>query len=439
MSLTKATYSLISGAKINVFDYMTAAQIADVQAGTLTIDVSGAIQDAVDDNLEGGVIVFPDGKYLIETPIVKPMDFLGPSFEGRGWIATEFHYPNLDPLDACLEIIGGSGDLTSIYISGIAFYGRQDATGTKGIVIDGQDGVIISKCRFGDNKFGIHFWNRSGGAFTEFCVAENCHFTVDCAVKIYYSVDPGATNSFNGSGFRNCQMNRDNDIVNDPFVVVEDGSLVYAAPMDGQFWVTGSALTSVLLRNNNSGVLNCYWHGNITLESFGPTIVLAETGLSTLRNFFVGNVESLNQYYTYGALTVCHDYYGRADGSTTMSKKPWAVTGNATTGTTTVDLNLPVADASLGTACSFLLHVSLIGSNYIYTHVLLFVPGITTGATAYVSTLLNAQQFNTSAWGISTFGVGGSLGSPRLTITNASVGYDVDYTIGITQIGWGQP
>lgn len=438
MSLTKVSYSMIKGAEVNVFDYMTDAQIADVQAGTLLVDVSGAIQAAVNANLTGGVINFPAGKYKIGTTISKPMSLVGPSFQGQGWAQTEFHYPNLSASAACLEIIGGSGDLTSIYIKGIGFYGRLDATGTKAIVLDGQDGVIISECKFGDNKTGIHFWNRSGGAFTEYCVADNCHFTARCGVKIYYSVNPGATSSFNGSGFRNCQMNIDNDVWNDPFVVVEDGSLVYAAPMDGQFWVAGSGLTSVLLRNNNSGVLNCYWHGNLTLESFGPTIVLAQTGVSD-RNFLVGSVESLNEYYSYGALTVCHDYYGLASGATTMSKKPWSVTGSATTGTTTVNLNLPVADASLGTACSFLLHVSLIGANYIYTHVLLFVPGITTGASAYVSTLLDAQQFNAAAWGKSTFGVGGSLGSPSLTITNASVGFSVDYTIGITQIGWGQP
>jgi len=438
MSLTKATYSMINGAKVNVFDYMTPAQIADVQAGTLSIDVSGAIQAAVTANLTGGVIEFPNGKYLINTPIVKPMGFLGPSFEGRGWISTEFHYPNLSPSAACLTIIGGSGDITSIYISGIAFYGRLDSTGTKGIVLDGQDGVIISKCLFDANKTGIHFWNNSGGAFTEFCVAENCHFSVNCGVKIYYSVTAGATNSFNGSGFRNCQMNIDNGIWNDPFVVVEDGSLVYAAPMDGQFWVTGSASSSVLLRNNNTGVLNCYWHGNITLESFGPTIVLAQTGVST-RNFFVGGIESLNEYFTYGALTVCHDYYGLASGATTMSKKPWRVTGTATTGTTTVNLNLPVADASLGSSCSFLLNVSLVGTGYIYTHVLSFVPGITTGQSAYVTTLANAQQFNSAGWGASTFGYGGTSGAPTLTITNANSGFNVQYSIGITQIGWGQP
>ena len=438
MSLTKASYSMVNGAKVNVFDYMTPAQIADVQAGTLLVDVSGPIQAAVTANLTGGVIEFPNGKYLITTPIVKPSGFLGPSFEGRGWFATEFHYPNLSASAACLEIIGGSGDITSIYISGIGFYGRLDATGTKGIVIDGQDGVIISKCRFGENRFGIHFWNRSTGAFTEFCVAEDCHFTINCGVKIYYSTSAGATNSFNGSGFRNCQMNIDNDVRNDPFVVVEDGSLVYAAPMDGQFWVAGSVASSVLLRNNNTGVLNCYWHGNITLESFGPTIVLAQTGVST-RNFFVGSIQSLNEYYNYGALTVCHDYYGLSSGATTMSKKPWRVTGTATTGTTTVNLNLPVADASLGSSCSFLLNISLIGTGYIYTHVLSFVPGITTGAAAYVTTLANAQQFNSAAWGISSFGVAGTAGAPTFTITNATAGFNVQYIVGITQIGWGQP
>jgi hypothetical protein len=438
MSLTKASYSMVTGAKVNVFDYMTPAQIEDVQAGTLLVDVSAPIQAAVTDNLTGGVIVFPDGKYLITTPIIKPMNFRGPSFEGRGWISTEFHYPNLNPLDACLEIIGGSGDLTSIYISGIGFYGRLDATGTRGIIVDGQDGVIISKCKFGDNKFGINFYNRSGGAFTEFCVAEDCQFTVYCGVKIYYSREAGATNSFNGTGFRNCQMNTDNNIQNDPFVVVEDNCLVYAAPMDGQFWISGSNPSSILLRNNNTGVLNCYWHGNITIESFGPTLVLAETGLST-RNFFVGAIESLNENYSYGALTTCHDYYGRSLGSTTMSKKPWKVTGTATTGTTTVNLNLPVADATLGSSTSFLLHVALIGAGYIYTHVLLFVPGITVGAAAYVTTLFNAQQFNSAGWGMSTFGIGGVSGDSRLTITNASVGFNVQYNVGLTQIGWGQP
>jgi hypothetical protein len=47
MALTKASYSMITGAPVNVMDYMTAAQIADVISGADTLDVSGAINAAI--------------------------------------------------------------------------------------------------------------------------------------------------------------------------------------------------------------------------------------------------------------------------------------------------------------------------------------------------------------------------------------------------------
>ena len=47
MSLTKVSYSMIQGAPINAFDYMTPAQIADVQAGTMLEDVTAALQAAL--------------------------------------------------------------------------------------------------------------------------------------------------------------------------------------------------------------------------------------------------------------------------------------------------------------------------------------------------------------------------------------------------------
>ena len=47
MALTKASYSMITGSPVNVMDYMTAAQIADVISGADTIDVSGAINAAI--------------------------------------------------------------------------------------------------------------------------------------------------------------------------------------------------------------------------------------------------------------------------------------------------------------------------------------------------------------------------------------------------------
>jgi hypothetical protein len=62
MSLTKVSFSMIEGEYVNVFDYMTAAEIADVQARTELVDVTAAVQAALDTRK---VVYFPAGVYKI--------------------------------------------------------------------------------------------------------------------------------------------------------------------------------------------------------------------------------------------------------------------------------------------------------------------------------------------------------------------------------------
>ena len=52
---------------VSVFDYMTAAQIADVEANTLLVDVRAAVQAAVNAVITrgSGTVYFPPGRYLI--------------------------------------------------------------------------------------------------------------------------------------------------------------------------------------------------------------------------------------------------------------------------------------------------------------------------------------------------------------------------------------
>jgi hypothetical protein len=69
MSLTKATYSMILGEVVNVFDYMTPAQLADVQSNALTVDVTNAVQAAVTAAGVNGTIRFPVGSYLLSDTI----------------------------------------------------------------------------------------------------------------------------------------------------------------------------------------------------------------------------------------------------------------------------------------------------------------------------------------------------------------------------------
>ncbi len=90
MPLTKASYSLINGAPINVFDYMTPAQIADVQARTLLLDVTAPVQAAIAAAKAGVYInlhhvsklVIPSGAYSINADSIVFSDVVGLTLSG---------------------------------------------------------------------------------------------------------------------------------------------------------------------------------------------------------------------------------------------------------------------------------------------------------------------------------------------------------------------
>ena len=71
MSLTKATSSMISGAPINVLDYIPFALHADIQAKTSTTDVSTYIQTALDIAVTtGGTVNIPYGRYWLASSLI---------------------------------------------------------------------------------------------------------------------------------------------------------------------------------------------------------------------------------------------------------------------------------------------------------------------------------------------------------------------------------
>jgi hypothetical protein len=83
MSLTKVSYSMITGAPINIFDYMTAAQIADVQSNAATIDVSTTIQTALTAFVTAGQfvdIIFPNGTYKLNSALTINITYMAVDF-----------------------------------------------------------------------------------------------------------------------------------------------------------------------------------------------------------------------------------------------------------------------------------------------------------------------------------------------------------------------
>lgn len=72
MSITKLTNSMISGAVVNVFDFMSDAQIADVKARTKATDVTSAIVAAMASLGGSGSVHLPKGLYRTTAQIYVP-------------------------------------------------------------------------------------------------------------------------------------------------------------------------------------------------------------------------------------------------------------------------------------------------------------------------------------------------------------------------------
>ena len=86
MALTKATYSMVQGAPVNVLDYMTAAEIADVVGNTGIVDVAAKVRLALDYAATlpaGAQVIFPAGTYYIPTTVFIPTQ-VGLSMVGFG-------------------------------------------------------------------------------------------------------------------------------------------------------------------------------------------------------------------------------------------------------------------------------------------------------------------------------------------------------------------
>lgn len=132
MSLTKVTYAMISGTYINVFDYMSAAEIADVQAGTLLLNVGPSIQLAMNAayNSPAGTgrrtVFFPNGKYRVNATLTSA----GISLLGESTTGSIIYYYGIN---ACLTCTTGENSFKNLTFDGA----NANAGSSIGIQYDG--------------------------------------------------------------------------------------------------------------------------------------------------------------------------------------------------------------------------------------------------------------------------------------------------------------
>ena len=376
----------------------------------------------------------PSGTYNFATPVTKGQSFQGINLVGDGYNITRFNYSTFSSGQSMLVIVGGSGYPCGCDISGIGFDGT---TSTAAIEICGQCGQTATSCEFGTNAIGIMFHNRDAGSFTEYCSGRDCEFLSTCITAIYYKKTSG-NQSFHGSGLSNrCRINTPDHATGAPVIYVGPDCLVYNAPLDAQIWVN---FTYTLIQNNNTGspsVNNCNWHGSLTIEPFGATLVL---GSGYTRTYFAGTINSISQNVTYGVFKHVDSVIVDSDGNIRALPKPASKHGIAlTTGTNVIDISSwwamnpsPVSGQSGATKA----YIFISGPNYYFAHELTLVhnPYGGAGSAQIVATVFNN---NVAAWGAPTYGFDSS---DRIVITNSNYpASGVTCDISLSPIGWAQP
>lgn len=218
MSLTKATYSMISGAYINVLDYG-----AD---STGVADSSTAIQNAINAIPgTGGVVYLPSGTYKVATtltwPISKNLIFMGAGASGAGngttqKAATEISYTGAA---TCLQMHGTSWDANQVggVLKDLYIKGSGTGGSTIGVSLrwaSGSTGRISFENVFVDQfNTGYKFDALLDGTFIN-CQARGCNIGWYCvglneAVNSNVWVGCAADSSATGIKFQEgCNANR---------------------------------------------------------------------------------------------------------------------------------------------------------------------------------------------------------------------------------------
>lgn len=314
--------------------------------------------------------------------------FDSPSWYGMGKRRTTI---NMSAIQG-VQCIGGAGQQNAATIEDMGFTG---SAGAVGITFNCKNGMQARRCLFDLLGTGVYFNNGVSGGFTEYCVAVECEWTVNCVAPIAYGVSGGGAASFNGSGVRGGIINGA-ATAGTNIVTIGTGCLPYNAPFSAQVWFNANN-TNVFL--NNAGVNQVQFYGNLTVECLGHTGTLATTGIIP----YAGTLNVAGELLTGGTFLLCQAVLGATNGTRSTIGYRKSSTQALTTGTNT-EASVP---ALAGTAR--IVSVTTQATNYDYRYLLWVIPA---GSGAGSVTILSTTVFNNAAgYGASTFActAGGAL------------------------------
>lgn len=223
MALTKVHDRISEGSMVNVFDYMTSAQIADVKANTASVDVTAAIQSAVD-AASNNTVYFPAGTYLTSSTITADnTSFMGQS----AFDLSEIKYTATDG-SAAVAVSGyyNNGYYTTFTnMSFIGAYENGSATQCTGLYLYNNDDddidAYVNNCKFAKFRKSIHIKGRGLTVNQSVFVVTLDAFYLDRVIPVNdgpnsdQKINSGArvyqfyNNRFHGMGGGSCVSNVD--------------------------------------------------------------------------------------------------------------------------------------------------------------------------------------------------------------------------------------
>ena len=280
---------------LNVYQFLTAAQIADVEARTKTLDLSTAMQAAdTAAAVQGRILYFPAGAYNYATTIVKHNKtiWVGDGEDEGGLLGTELYYTGTsdavqvnntinqsnnacyavhDMAIVCSTATTGKAAFADVGSSHVTFRRARFVGNKYGLILDQSELVEVSKCGFASCGTG-GLWLVNGadhtvgasGNYTNRITVEKCQFNLGATAGIYGIIDDGGlSHTFRDNNFNGCDVQM-------RIAGVQGGLVIEGNQMEGsgtcgiQFKSTTLSNAAVVVINQTASIRENYMTGDAT-------------------------------------------------------------------------------------------------------------------------------------------------------------------------------
>ena len=309
---------------VSVFDFLTAAQIADVKAGTLALDLTAALQLAID-TTRGRRLYLPKGRYKISSTLVinsvvsasaRPFLLFGDGYDANGGNdGTSIHTTSGSTDAIRIMNTGGTDTLIEVQHLGVFGVGATTATNGYGINVHICANARLRGVWVSGHYIGVNFFRSYGGSIEDSYVVNNRIYGIQ------------ASEAFNLGNIRRCKCYHNGYVWSQQTAnvvltgganpnlgtVIENTDVSYAGASTPWYKRSDATLTSIVVSGGVATATTAVAHGRLSGDMAfisGATVatslnsVYPATLTVTSANTFTFSTAAANGTYTESTLQI---------------------------------------------------------------------------------------------------------------------------------------